>query len=217
MYTTLPRDGCVLCMNTLFDVQLEVFPCRRRRRLNLFCQKSTRLSLVTALHLSVFFAFQCKEMQCDLCVHWSRGFADVEIHFRPFKWLKCLAVWGSSLFRGDLVCWPLSWAPIPRWHYRVTLENEDNKTWTDHDHYVAMFLFYYNTSKTCNQEKQTSERIVCHIGKADKLGGTNCFLRRTWSKSCTHSLQKGRLMSQCLAQYLFVLCRAEQMRIFMIF
>ena len=126
------------------------------------------------------------------------------------------SVWGSSLFRWPcLLIYP---KPKQRWHYRVTLENEDNKTWPDHDHYIAMFLlFYYDTSKTCNQEKQTTERIVCHIGKADKLGGTSCFLRRTWSKSCTHSLQKGRLMSQCLAQYLFVLCRAEQMRIFMIF
>ena len=156
MYTTLPRDGCVLCMNTLFDVQLEVFPCRRRRRLNLFCQKSTRLSLVTALHLSVFFAFQCKEMQCDMYVHWSRELSDVEIPFRPFKWLRCLALCGAALYLGDLVCWYIqnqNKDDITEWPWRM-------KT-TKHDRTMIITLqsFYFSTilSKHVNRRNKPAK------------------------------------------------------------
>ena len=51
-----------------------------------------------------------------------------------------------------------------------------------------------------------SELSCCKNGTR-QIGWRSCFLRRTLSKSSTHSLQKGWLMSRCLVQYLFVLCQ----------
>ena len=62
----------------------------------------------------------------------------------------------------------------------------------------------WTKKKQITNEK--SDLSCCKNGTR-QIGRRSCFLRRTLSKSSTHSLQKGWLMSQCLVQYLFVLCQ----------